>query len=279
MNAPSPSSAGQSLAPINLMSRARASLPLTRPYFWLVIAWVLGMIAVPIARWTWGDAIIPTAATLTSLLQCAAVLAILIQSWGVRRALLTLAVAAALTWLAEALGSKTGIPFGRYRYTDLLQPQILGVPALIPIAWFMMLGPSWAVAHVLLGDRASGWRLAAVSALAITAWDLFLDPQMVGWGFWIWDDPLAYGLPISYFGIPWVNYAGWLLTAFVVTLAIRPAKPLIGPLLVIYGIVWALQSIGLAVFWGQPGPALVGCIVMGAIWLAALRAHRAQGAQ
>src|SRR5690606_41755819 len=26
-----------------------------------------------------------------------------------------------------------------------------------------------------------------VSALALTVWDLFLDPQMVAWGFWIWE--------------------------------------------------------------------------------------------
>ena len=42
-------------------------------------------------------------------------------------------------WTAEAIGSKTGFPFGAYHYTDRLQPQLLGVPLLIPLAWLMML--------------------------------------------------------------------------------------------------------------------------------------------
>jgi putative membrane protein len=37
------------------------------------------------------------------------------------------------------------------------------------------------------------------------------------------------------------------------------------PLLLIYGITWALESIGLAVFWGLPGPAVAGFLVMGSV--------------
>lgn len=254
---------------MNASARTISALPHIRPYILWMVAWVLAMIAVPIARWTWGDSIIPTAATLTSTLQFAAVFAILTHVWGVKRTLLVFVITAILTWAAEALGSKTGIPFGQYHYTDLLQPQIVGVPLLIPLAWFMMLGPAWAIAKAILGNSQRQITFAAISALAITAWDLFLDPQMVGWGFWAWSDPAAQS---GYFGIPWINYFGWLLTAFIVTLVVRPARwplPVI-PLLAIYGIVWVLQSIGLAVFWGQPGPALWGSLAMGALLLLAL---------
>jgi putative membrane protein len=34
-------------------------------------------------------------------------------------------------------------------------------------------------------------------------------------------------------------------------------------LLLIYTITWLLQSIGQLLFWGMPGPALVGFVVMG----------------
>jgi hypothetical protein len=45
-------------------------------------------------------------------------------------------------------------------------------------------------------------------------------------------------------------------------------------LLVIYGIVWILQAIGLAIFWGQPGPAAFGFVAMGLLLGAALLHQR-----
>lgn len=239
----------------------------------LVAAWMLAMISLPILKWTIGDSIRPQAVTFALLVQFTAVLYAVYQRWGFARSLWTLAGVAFVTWGMEWLGSHTGFPFGGYTYTDALQPQLGGVPLLIPLAWFMMLAPSWAVAALILGrHRRKVWGPAAfvgISALALTAWDLFLDPQMVEWGFWAWENP------VGYFGIPWVNYAGWVLTAVVVTALVRPDRrelPVL-PLLVIYGVVWFLQSIGLAVFWGQPGPAIVGAIVMGAFLALAIRGY------
>ena len=151
-------------------------------------------------------------------------------------------------------------------------------PLLIPLAWFMMMPPAWAIAQQIAGRLTGRARIAAyvgLSAVAITAWDLFLDPQMVEWGFWEWEHTAG-----GYFGIPWSNYAGWLLTGIVVTLLVRPYRhnlPIV-PLLTVYGVVWFLQSIGLAVFWGQPGPALVGALAMGALLLWAILSYRRERA-
>ena len=226
------------------------------------------MIALPIARWMWGDSVIPSVSTLSVVLQCAAVISILWEGWGGRRAFTAFAVIAILTWAAEWLGSTTGFPFGHYHYTALLQPQLSGVPLLIPLAWLMMLGPSWAIAHAILGLRLTGTNrlltMAALTGAAMTAWDLYLDPQMVGWGFWTWDESGAY------FGIPLVNFAGWFAVAAGVTLAVGPRPVPIRPLLFIYAIVWVFQAIGLAVFWGQVGPALFGFVAMGVMLVLAL---------
>jgi putative membrane protein len=91
---------------------------------------------------------------------------------------------------------------------------------------------------------------------------------MVGWGFWVWQQPG------EYFGIPLVNYAGWLLVSGLVTWIVRPAPVPVTGLLVIYGIVWILQAIGLAVFWGQAGPAAFGFVAMGLLLVAALLHQR-----
>jgi len=234
-----------------------------------IAAWIVSMISLPILRWTWGDDIIPGVTTVSAIFQAGAVGVILWRAWGTNRTLATIGLIAVLTFTAEWLGSTTGFPFGAYDYTQTLQPQAFGVPLLIPLAWLMMLAPSWAVAQVILGGDidSPGRRLAFIglSALAITAWDLYLDPQMVTWGFWVW------GNPSGYFGIPWSNYLGWLMVSALVTAAARPIRLPTTPLLVIYGVVWAFQAVGLAVFWGQVGPALCGFMAMGALLYVALR--------
>lgn len=238
-----------------------------------LIIWVLAMISLPIARWIYGDGALPWGISLGVLLQVIAVLVTLLHSWGWRRTLITVTAAISAAWLVEYIGHTTGFPFGGYDYTDRLQPQLGGVPLLVPLAWMMMLPPAWAVAGRL--TRAFGLRgrvsLALAAALAFTAWDLFLDPQMVAWGLWVWDDPGTF----NYFGIPWVNYGGWLLASALITLLASAFGDLralpVTPLLVIYAITWALQTIGQLFFWDLPGPALVGGVVMGALLLAAVR--------
>ena len=184
-----------------------------------MVIWVLVIVATPIALWTMGQPGLLAALQAGVLTQVVTVLLVLVRAGMARQALLVATAVPLLGWLVEFVGQASGIPFGSYHYTPLLQPQLAGVPVLIPLAWLMMMPPAWAVALVIVGAQ-PGWRArvlrAAVAALAFTAWDLFLDPQMVAWNVWVWAAPGAY------FGIPLVNFAGWLLVAFCVSL-LRPA--------------------------------------------------------
>ncbi|MGC9399767.1 MAG: carotenoid biosynthesis protein [Anaerolineae bacterium] len=221
----------------------------------LLLLWMLEMISVPILKWIWGTRAERTGIVLGVLLQFAAVMAVLATAWRPLRLLATVGGVAALAWLVEFVGSQTGAPFGRYHYTDRLQPQLQGVPLLIPLAWLMMLPPAWAVGARL----ASGGRIATalVAGLAFTAWDLFLDPQMVRWHFWQWEQPGGY------VGIPWVNFLGWFAASAAMTALIGPDALPVAPLLFIYAVTWALESIGQAVFWNLRTSAVVGFIGMG----------------
>lgn len=237
---------------------------LAQPRYWLIVAWVLTMISIPIMRWVVGDGVLHWGVIAGVLLQAAAVLVVVQAAWGTRATLRVVAIVLPLSWLVERFGSTTGIPFGSYRYTEALAPLLGGVPLIIPIAWLMMLPPAWAVASAITGST-RGWRFVVLSALAFTAWDLFLDPQMVGWGYWAWEQPGGY------FGIPWINFLGWFVAATLITLAVRPQKPPLTPLLVVYTITWFLQSVGQALFWNMPGPALVGFVGMGAFVVLSIR--------
>jgi len=230
-----------------------------------VLIWFLGMTTVPILNWTLGPTSLPFSMSLTVLLQLMAVLSLLGRAWGLRHMISVALTVAFLGWGVEFIGSRTGFPFGSYDYTTLLQPQLVGVPLLVPLAWLMMLPCAWAVTQEL-GIR-NKLIFIVVSALAFTAWDLFLDPQMVAWNFWKWN------IPGEYFGIPIVNFAGWVLSAALMTAIAAPGKVPARPLLVIYTVTWLLQSMGLALFWGLVGPAIIGFAVMGTFVVLAWRTH------
>ncbi len=136
-------------------------------------------------------------------------------SWGWSRALLFLAITVGVSILFEGIGVTTGWIYGPYTYTDRLGPKLLGlVPIYIPLAWFMMGYCAYSIVarlaehlRVPVTWSADAWT-AFTAAVAMTAWDLTMDPLMVAGGHWQW---LVEG---AYFGIPVQNYIGWLITSF-----------------------------------------------------------------
>ena len=222
-----------------------------------LIIWVLTMLSLPILGWIMGEDYLQRGMSAGVIVQVLAVLIILYNAWGPRRTVFIFSVVAGLSYLAELLGVSTGLLFGKYHNTAVLQPQIAGVPVLIPLAWMMMLPPAWAIAQFITHKTGRDIRFLVVSALAFTAWDLFLDPQMVAWGFWHWE------VAGQYFGIPWSNYFGWMLVSTCISLIANPRDLPAGPLSLVYVVTWILQTIGQGIFWQQPGPALFGFIGSG----------------
>ncbi len=134
------------------------------------------------------------------------------QRMGKRPALTLLVTIALVSFLFETLGVATGWVYGPYHYTDRLGPRLLGVPFLIPLAWFLMAYPSYLFAETLSPLTSSAKRslwVATLSGLMMTSWDLVMDPQMVKGEHWVWE------VEGPYFGIPLRNFFGWWLTIFV----------------------------------------------------------------
>ncbi|MFO1539349.1 MAG: carotenoid biosynthesis protein [Chloroflexota bacterium] len=230
-------------------------------------AWLLVMLALPFAEWIGGVPARTAGVVLAVVLLAATVLLLLAHAAGAWAALRIGAGIVGLAWVAEAVGAATDLPFGPYAYTGLLQPQLAGVPVVIPLAWLMGLPPAWAVAARIAGAT-RGPAFVLVAAGAMTAWDLFLDPQMVAWGLWAWD------IEGAYFGIPLQNFAGWLLVSALITVVVRPARLPLRPLVLLYSVTWLLEAGGLPLFWGLVGPGVVGAVVMGTFVLRAWRPVR-----
>lgn len=174
-----------------------------------------------------------------------------------------LAISLGVGWLAEALGVATRFPFGDYSYTDALGPAVLGVPILIPLAWSMMAYPCLLAAQRLASDT---FIVAILGGLLLTGWDLFLDPQMVGEGYWTWSDT-GWTLP-GIDGIPMQNFFGWLLVGFGLMLGLdrlphKVAKDGVPTLMLTW--IYLSNILAAAVFFDRPGVAIWGAVVMGLI--------------
>lgn len=164
---------------------------------------------------------------------------------------------------AELAGIRTGWPFGEYVYTDVLQPQVLGVPVIVPLAWAMMLYPTYVAVTLITRSR---WLAALLGGFSMMAWDVFLDPMMVQLNAWRWSTtgPSLLGVV----GIPAQNFLGWFVSATVLTglLLLLPRRdvPLAAPA-TLYVWVYTSSVLGAALFFDRPHVALVGGVAMGAV--------------
>ncbi|SNT22449.1 carotenoid biosynthesis protein [Rhodococcoides kyotonense] len=188
---------------------------------WVLVAAALSaQITYPLVSGTARDVV--TVAVVGFL--AAAVLTHAAVTRGVAWASVLFVTTAGIGILAEIVGTATGFPFGSYFYaTDRLGPDILGVPAVVPLAWTAGFYPiRCAVTYVLERSSLSPGRQRrhriVATALGMVGWDLYLDTQMVTDGQWTWTSDIA-GLP----GIPSIpvsNYLGWFVTALVMAVVV-----------------------------------------------------------
>jgi uncharacterized membrane protein len=237
--------------------------PPAHPRFLRVLPWVLGAAGV-LSQIIW--VLLPEdlrdTATITSVLLMTAAGAVHAAvtrgpGWALRLYLATAGIGLAV----EALGTATGFPFGAYSYGERLGPMLLDVPLLIPLAWCMAAYPMLLMARRLATAR---WLVVLIGAWTITAWDLFLDPQMVGEGHWTFVDPVP-ALPGSP-GIPLTNYAGWFATGLLIFAVLdrlprRAADDRMPAVLLLW--MYASNVMAAAVFFGRPAVALWGGVAMG----------------
>ncbi|MFZ4811339.1 MAG: carotenoid biosynthesis protein [Ilumatobacteraceae bacterium] len=224
-----------------------------------------GMIATPLARR--GGPVRRALSTVVVSSLFATTAAAAQRRWGTQRTAIAAGTIAGATAAVEHIGTSTGFPFGRYAYTGALRPQVVGVPAIVPLAWFAMAVPAREAAHSALGSHSNRVSRVMLGAVALTAWDLFLDPQMVGEGYWGWARRGRYR------GIPLTNFLGWLLTGIGVMTVLEvtlPADTRADETLVAeYGVMAVMETVGFAAFFRDRLVAVTGGLAMLPIAVAA----------
>jgi putative membrane protein len=132
----------------------------------------------------------------------------LVNYTGARRGLTALLVLSVLPLLVEAFAVWTGFPYGEFHYSGMLGYMVMGlVPASVSFAYTPILLGAMTVAGRFSGRSLT--RFAFFSTLVNVSIDLVIDPAAVHTGFWGWTTPGVY------FGVPLVNFLGWVVTGFV----------------------------------------------------------------
>lgn len=205
---------------------------------------------------------------------------------GWRHTPLFFGITVAVSWSYEHVGAETGLIYGAYHYTDALGLKLGHVPIIIPIAWFMMIYPSYIIANLIgsglqmMGEKNkySNNRITLVqilwlsflSAVIMTAWDLVVDPYLSGATerTWIWEDGG------QYFGVPLHNFGGWLLTTFTIyfifrllserKFQVRPSsRPLTTSIILLPLISYGTMMVANIIPGEPPELRIIGPIVMG----------------
>lgn len=189
-----------------------------------------------------------------------------LMTFGARYAFTYLLATLTFAFLIESIGVSTGWPFGVYEYDYSLGIQFLGVPIVVPFAWVMMAHPVLVAARTITKH----WGFL-YGGLTLMAWDFFLDPQMVTAGRWKWEVtgshvPFTPEVPLS-------NAFGWLLSGMALIAILHIILPLdrrkeSASLLatdIFLGWVLFAGIVSNLFFFGRPGIALLGGVVLGAL--------------
>lgn len=167
----------------------------------------------------------------------------------------------------SALGAKTGLPFGPFLYTSQMEPLLFNtLPWAMPIIWIIIVLASRGVARLILRPwrktKNYGFRNIGLTALLVVLFDVAFEPYVFQVKhYWLWSPTK---LPVSWEGVPLINFLAWGLVATLILFFIAPVlivkKPRskMGPDLHPLG-VW----VGCVVLFGA------GCAATG-IWLAVI---------
>jgi len=216
---------------------------------------------------------------------------------GPRRTLALTVIGYLVAWSSEASSIRTGFPYGLYRYLvgpggiDPREPLVLGVPLFDSISYVFLAYASYAVALLVLdadphgpARRSAGVALAA--AALFCAIDTIVDPVALRGERWFLGRIYDYPGGGAHFGVPWTNYAGWLLVGFLIIFLFQRADARLGapparaprggpwPGALLYLAVVAM-NVGIAFRIGEPGIGLASLAT--ALPIAALLAARALG--
>ena len=158
---------------------------------------------------------------------------------GWRKTLLFAITGYLIAFTSEKLSITTGFPYGWYYYIDDTSQRELwvwGVPFFDSLSYVFLTYCSYATALFILSPLASkgadlitletrairqSWAALVLGAFLQTFLDIIIDPVALQGDRWFLGQIYGYYENGLHFGVPVSNYAGWLLTSFVLVAAFQ----------------------------------------------------------
>lgn len=158
---------------------------------------------------------------------------------GWRKTLIFAVAGYFIAFTSEKLSITTGFPYGWYYYIDDTSQRELwvwGVPFFDSLSYVFLTYCSYATALFILSPLASkgadlitletrairqSWAALLLGAFLQTFLDIIIDPVALQGDRWFLGQIYGYYENGLHFGVPVSNYAGWLLTSFVLVAAFQ----------------------------------------------------------
>lgn len=114
------------------------------------------------------------------------------------------------TFFIEFVGTRTGIPFGRYEYSNVLGFIVASIPLTVALAWVGIV----VNLVVAFADLTNRWIRALAVGFSATLFDLVLDPVAHVRSFWSWE-PNQFG---AFYDVPLANFVSWFILFAIISL-------------------------------------------------------------
>lgn len=124
------------------------------------------------------------------------------QNWSLKMVFCLLLIGI-LGFVAELVGTQTGLLFGNYSYGSVLGPRVWSTPLLIAVNWLVLV---WGL-QSFWSRYISEWLAPWPTALLMTAFDWVMEPVAVHLGMWSWENG----------SIPLRNYTDWFVLSLVLS--------------------------------------------------------------
>ena len=143
--------------------------------------------------------------------------------WGWLNIITFVIISFSIGIFMEIIGTKTGLIFGgKYEFNLKLSPgpSISGTPMIIPLSWSGLIYMILNYCELAFGGSFyflpnQNIILLFLPSILMVLLDLVLDPIAVDEKRWSWKRPGAY------YGVPFLNFVGWLFTTFLILFVFR----------------------------------------------------------
>ena len=189
--------------------------------------------------------------------------------------------------VAELSSTRTGVPFGLYRYTGLTRGQelfIADVPFFDSLSFVFLAYAAYCLARAALAPRGvARWMIAVAAGALMMGLDIVIDPLAVRGDRWFLGPVFTYEEPGIYFGVPLSNFAGWIIVGAVgVGLFLMPGKNYSGrriwPGVALYYAVLGF-NLTMTIQIGELLLALIGATIHVVVAVSVWSLHRKPGAE